>query len=154
MNAARRMGSLATAILALGILATPALAVPPGPVGDRINLGDGDQTFPAATPFHIRHGLIWFMGEEPITVGVAAFVLEVDGVRQSPSYVTTAPYGSNLVMTKVWGYNFADGMTGIHTFTGTWFGACGETSVPCGDNPPNTVVELQQAEATVTFTTD
>ena len=68
--------ALATTLL-LGLTAVPVMAVPNQPVGERVNLLLGDQTFPASTPFHIDHGFGHEVGDTAI--GLSDFMLDMDG---------------------------------------------------------------------------
>ena len=157
MNLSRRIAPVAVAIFALATFAAPVLAGAQGPVGDRIFFVP-DQTYPAGTPFHIQGGILWFQREEAPALGIAGFTLDVDGVAQSPSY---AVIGKNVaregVISKSVGYNFPQGMTGTHTFTGTWWAGCGVPATAfyvCDGTPPNTPAVLQTTTISVTFTTD
>ena len=52
-------------------------------------------------------------------------------------------------------FNFPNGMTGVHTFTGHWFLACGfDPEIPCNGRPPTTPVEYDTESVTVTFTSN
>ena len=119
-------------VLVALLCATPALAAPKTPTGDRIFLVcdepycSGTQDYPANTPFHIQHGWTLFptWGDEP---GQWRFELEVDGSTVSPTYTLrwteVTEWGPFIHFS--WVYNFPDGMTGTHTFTGHWIGTCG-----------------------------
>ena len=155
MKQARWMAPIATAILELATLAGPALAGSREPTGDRIDLFSGDdQTYPAETAFHIEHGNTFFLGSDA-GLGIAKFTLDIDGNPQPPSYSTTTAWGPGF-LTELVVFNFPDGMTGVHTFTGHWWAACGARGsyFDCDGNPPLTPVEYLAKEITVTFTTD
>jgi hypothetical protein len=159
------MKKLLVLFLILAVLAatTPAAAKQQELVGDRIPLFfvDPDQTFPADTPFHIRHGVGF-----TVPVGGDArgrsyeFKLDVDGVPQQADAVLieTYPYDSGSFQSWQWLYNFPNGMTGAHTFTGHLLGPCadlvsgGNYSGSCGSNPMATVeADISPQSVTVTF---
>ena len=138
------------ATLLLGLTAAPAMAVPNQPVGDRVNLLDGDQTFPASTPFHIDHGFVFAIGEN--TIGLDNFVLDMDGTVLTADFIRLSPSGDGFTVNKFWYYNFPAGLTGVHEFTRHYLVACDNRDVPCDDNRINTPVEIFTVSAVVTFT--
>src|SRR2546426_4386273 len=75
------------AALATLLLAVPAAADSPKvPVGEKINVLLGSPTtFPAGTPFHIRHG--WGLAPADQAIGIWSFRLDVDGVPRDPDFV-------------------------------------------------------------------
>jgi hypothetical protein len=144
------------AFLCLGLAATlvalvvaPVSAVPKQPTGDRISITldcwdncGAPQTFPAGAPFYISHGhgISKAFGENP-AIGKYLFTLDVDGVPVAANFkqITSAGHGDHGVL---WTFNFPDGMTGIHYFTGTWYVPCGGyTNTPPCDGHANAVVE-------------
>lgn len=152
----RTRWALASAVAAVLIvsLATPALAAPHRSTGDRIGLFAGDRTYPANTAFYVSHGNGAVQGEDTAIgrgFGPDGFTLEVDGASRSATYWVTD--GRDGFVTTVWVFNFPDGMTGVHTFTGHWWAPCGvpTADIPCGDSPPTTPVEYLTLEITVTF---
>jgi hypothetical protein len=155
--------ALVCAALLVGLALVPgASADAKERVGTRINLfGGGFQVFPAGQPFHFVHG--WGLDQSnPETaqaLGRFGFSLAVDGVEGRESFVekfhVQVP-GVGRVQARQWVYNFPEGMTGTHTFTGQWFGACeglvlsGLAPGPC-ENP----VELTTADpGPLTITVD
>ena len=119
------------------------------PTGNRINLFLGDQSYPASTPFHIKHGFLL----NPTTddaIGRYTFTLEVDGAARAADFRTTGtlPDGS---VEKWWYFNFPNGMTGTHTFIGHHFAPCGGPFLPCNGQRPNTLVDVSTLSVTVTF---
>jgi hypothetical protein len=141
---------VATTLL-LGLTA-PSVAAPRNQaVGDRLNLLDGDQDFPASTPFHINHGFVFTIGDK--TVGLANFVLDMDGTDLTADFVRWSPVGDGFTVNEYWYYNFPAGLTGVHEFTRHYFAACNNDSVPCDGNRINTPVETYTVSAVVTFTT-
>jgi hypothetical protein len=139
------------ATLLLGLTAAPAMAVPNQPVGDRVNLLDGDQTFPASTPFHIDHGFGHEVGDTAI--GLSDFMLDMDGTVLTANFVQRGSLGGDgLTFFKLWFYNFPSGSTGTHVFTRHYIQACNNDTVPCDGNRINTPVESLTVSATVTFT--
>lgn len=144
--------ALATTIL-LGLTAAPSFgrADPSVPtVGDRLNLLDGDQSFPALTPFHINHGNAYEPGNN--TIGRDDFVLDMDGTPLTADFTRWIHLGDGLTVVKYWYYNFPSGSTGFHVFTRHYFAACNNISVDCDGNRINTPVEVFTASARVTFT--
>ena len=149
-----RRFSIAIAVattLFLAASAAPALAAPRNqPIGDRVDLRDGDQTFPASTPFHINHGFVFLVGDR--TVGLTDFVLDMDGTPLRADFVTRTPVGDGATVSEVWYYNFPSGLTGGHEFTRHYLQACDNDVVSCDGNRINTQVETLTESATVTFT--
>ena len=142
--------ALATTLL-LGLTAGPSVAAPRDQaVGDRLDLRDGDQTFPASTPFHINHGFGFTIGDN--TIGLSNFVLDMDGTPLTADFVRRSPIGDGLTVSELWYYNFPTGLTGIHEFTRHYFAACNNIDVPCDGNRINTPVEYFTVSAVVTFT--
>jgi hypothetical protein len=81
----------------------------------------------------------------------------VDGVSRREAFVErTVVSGDPDLLTRIWVFNFPEGMTGTHTFTGHWLGPCqglvdeGFIPGPCGR--PNEKVEAFAQSLTVTFT--
>jgi hypothetical protein len=143
--------ALATTLL-LGLSATSSIAAPRNqPVGDRVDLRDGDQEFPASTPFHIDHGFAFARSDN--TIGLSNFVLDMDGTPLTADFVRWSPIGDGLTVSELWYFNFPSGLTGIHEFTRHYFEACNNDSVPCDGNRINTPVEDFTTSAVVTFTT-
>jgi hypothetical protein len=143
--------AMATTLL-LGLTATSSIAAPRNqPVGDRVDLRDGDQDFPAATPFHINHGFRFASSDN--TIGLSNFVLEMDGTPLTADFVRRFPEGDGFTVSEFWYYNFPSGLTGIHEFTRHYFEACNNDAVPCDGNRINTPVETSTFSAVVTFTT-
>jgi hypothetical protein len=137
-------------VLVMLVLATPASAAREIPsVGDRINIfNSGSQEFPANTPFHIRHG--WTIDfSESQAIGAYDFILMVDGepVEHGLRYAQPKPDGTVLRI-----YNFADGMSGEHTFTGFWYVPCYAGPDPDNCQQPNKPVLSRTSEVVVTFT--
>jgi hypothetical protein len=132
----------------------------PAPTGRSIYLYLGSQqTFPAGQPFHIEDG--W--GNNPSIdggIGLWNFSLTVDGIPQMgfpDTRVITDP-GVPLILHPML-FNFPQGMTGTHVFSGIWSGPCaqmvaqGWASGPCSS--PNEIVQTNPSPLrtiTVTFT--
>jgi hypothetical protein len=141
--------ALATTLL-LGLTAAPSVAAHRNQVvGDRLNLLDGDQAFPASTPFHINHGFVFGPGDK---VGLANFVLDMDGTNLTADFVRWSPVSEGFTVSEFWYYNFPAGLTGDHVFTRHYFVACDNNDVPCDGNRINTPVEILTLSADVTFT--
>ena len=142
--------AIATTLL-LGLTVAPSMAAPRNQaVGDRLDLRDGDQDFPASTPFHINHGFVFSIGDK--TVGLANFVLDMDGTDLTADFIRWSPVGDGFKVSELWYYNFPAGLTGVHEFTRHYFEACNNDTVPCDGNRINTPVEDFTASAVVTFT--
>ena len=141
---------VATALL-LGLTAAPSVAAPRNQaVGDRLNLLNGDQDFPSSTPFHINHGFGFAIGDR--TIGLAKFVLDMDGTDLTADFVRWAPSGDGFTVNEFWYYNFPAGLTGVHEFTRHYFTPCDNVNVSCDGNRINTPIETFTASAEVTFT--
>ena len=141
--------AMATTLL-LGVGAAPLLAAPMQAVGDRVDLRDGDQSFPASTAFHIDHGFAFTIGDKRI--GLSNFVLDMDGTPLVADFVRRSPIGDGLTVSELWYYNFPSGLTGAHEFTRHYFEACNNDTVPCDGRRINTPVEDFTVSAVVTFT--
>jgi hypothetical protein len=136
--------------LLLGLTAAPSMAASRFQVvGERLDLRDGDQTFPASTPFHIDHGWVFEPGNK--AVGLAGFVLDVDGTPLTADVIQWSHVGDGFTAQELWYYNFPAGMTGTHLFTRHYFQPCDNVSVPCDGNRINTAVETFTASAEVIF---
>jgi hypothetical protein len=141
---------LATTVL-LSLFAAPSAAAPRDQaLGARLDLRDGDQSFPASTPFHIDHGFAFTIGDN--TIGLSDFVLDIDGTPLMADFVRWAPVGDGITVSKLWYYNFPSGLTGTHEFTRHYFEACNNDTVPCDGNRINTPVEDFTVSAVLTFT--
>jgi len=126
------------------------------PIGERINVYLGTPTeFPAGDPFHISHGWFLIPGEGPL--GRFDFQLEVDGVPRDEDFVWRTVLHSQdpRYLRWEWVYNFPEGMTGTHTFTGRWFVPCryavDNMGFPGPCSTPNVPVEISTYSLTVTF---
>jgi hypothetical protein len=116
-------------LLAL-LMVTTTAAAPRQPIGERINLYI-ETDFPENTPFHITHG--WRLSFDSKWKGSSEFQLEVDGVVREDGFVIrrvdrTIP---DFPLSWMWVFNFPEGMTGTHVFTGRWFMAC-QSAVEAG----------------------
>ncbi|MEX1209196.1 MAG: hypothetical protein WEE36_11460 [Acidimicrobiia bacterium] len=146
-------------VLGASLVPATALADKPGIPDlsdpERISLfGPSEIEYPESTPFHLWHG--W--GISPAQskdlgpAGLFSFYLDLDGVplgSGDPIFSTMKFEGETLI-SRLWLYEFPDGMTGTHTFTGHWLGPCVATSGPCDHK--NEVVEVLSLSVTVTFT--
>jgi hypothetical protein len=141
--------AMATALL-LGLTAAPSMAAPKEPVGDRVDLRDGNQSFPASTPFHIDHGFAFASTDH--AVGLNTFVLDMDGSVLTADFVRWSYIGDGLTVSELWYYNFPSGLTGTHEFTRHYFNPCNNDTVPCDGLRINTPVETLTLSAVVTFT--
>lgn len=153
----------ALTVLSVLLLATPAAAKRAEPVGTRINVLLGTPTtYPARAPFNILHAVNSGFVLPPSAAGKDLFALEVDGVPRAPDFIirdviplrdTGLPYPGVRVGFL---FNFPDGMTGTHTFTGHWYEACATAVAldgytdPC--RTPSEQVEVLTRSLAVTFT--
>jgi hypothetical protein len=151
-------------LLAIALVLAPSSAAEGHErVGTRINLFAGAfQVFPANRPFHISHG--WGLGQSnpettPQALGRYGFSLAVDGGDRREDYVEKShvldPTFGRL-QGRTWIHNFPNGMTGTHTFTGHWFGACngivaaGSAPGPC-EHPTALTTAIAPLTITVAF---
>lgn len=138
-------------MIALFVLVIPVSAKRHERIGEKLSIWPGSPTtFAAETPFHIAHGWQLFKIDGP--VGRYDFTLEIDGEMIAEDFVERSvergPDGR--AQTRVWVFNFPDGMTGTHTFTGHWIGPCQYvTPGPCPN--PNAKVEAFTNTLTVEF---
>ena len=120
-----RWARLIVASLTIVLLLTSAggaVAASKVRVGDRISLLDPPATYPAATAFHIWHGFA--VEDTDKSLGRYAFVLDVDGVRRAADFFEVTLLDRHLI-SKVWVFNFPNGLTGVHTFEGHWIAPSG-----------------------------
>jgi F5/8 type C domain len=152
----------ALALLGFLLFAAPASASPGEPVGQRINVYLGTPTtFPADTPFHIEHGWGLAATGHPEENGIFAFSLDVDGIPRPADFVLRSTELAQVTgyeypaLNRTWVFNFPDGMTGTHTFTGHWIAPCDDAvseqgyAGPC--DTPNAPVVVATRTVTVTF---
>ena len=143
-------------MLLMSVNPVAAANQPPQPVGDQINLLDGDQTYPADTAFFIAHYFSLGTGVVP-NLGRFDFKLEIDGELVNEDYVSHIVMRGEDYNTIIiaWLFNFPDGMQGVHTFEGHWICPCsfallwGITDT-CSN--PTAPFNYLYAEAEVTFT--
>jgi hypothetical protein len=127
-------------------------------VGTPLNLFGGVQTFPAGQPFNIVHG--WLsLPRETQALGKWRFSLSVDGVEAKPDFIETIRSDDSVLGTLLYRpyvFNFQDGMTGTHVFSGTFLGPCsgmveaGFATGPCSN--PNEEVPASGGPFTTTVT--
>jgi hypothetical protein len=103
-----------------------AVAVSKVRVGDRISLLTPPTTYPAATAFHIWHGFV--VEDTDKSLGRYAFVLDVDGVQRAADFFEVTLLDRHLI-SKVWVFNFPNGLTGVHTFDGHWITPAGTDTI-------------------------
>lgn len=116
---------LVSIFIIVGLLgmATPASAAQKVRVGTHISLLTGPTTFTAGAPFHFVHG--WGTDASVDGIGIYDFEFEVDGTLREEDFVERSVMSGNPdLLFRLWVYNFPNGMTGTHTFTGHWFGPC------------------------------
>ena len=119
-----RLAVVAVTIVLLLASVTGAAAATRERVGDRIYLPDPPATYPADTAFHIWHGFGFERGIDR-GYGRYEFRLEVDGVAMAADF-TEVTVLAPTVVSRVWVFNFPDGLSGTHTFTGRWVTPDGE----------------------------
>ena len=140
--------------LLLSLAAAPALAHGKERVGDRIGLfSPAPLTFPAGEPFHIAHGHAVSPEEgasPPVPIGRFDFRLDIDGTYMRTDFVertVTSEDGGPPSFTLIWVYNFPQGMSGTHVFTGHWYAPC-HYAVQVGGYPGPCTNPAQQVETT------
>jgi hypothetical protein len=124
-----RWAQLTVASLTIVLLLTSAggaVAVSKVRVGDRISLFTPPTTYPAATAFHIWHGFVFEDSDK--SRGRYEFVLDVDGVERAADFFEVTTVDRRLI-SKVWVFNFPNGLTGLHTFEGHWITPGGTDSL-------------------------
>ena len=124
-----RWARLTVAALSIVLLLTSAggaVAASKERVGDRISLFEPPSTYPADTAFHLWHGFVFEDFDRGY--GRYEFNLDVDGVEVAADFFDVDVFDRGTV-SKVWVFNFPDGMTGTHTFEGTWITPDGEDSL-------------------------
>jgi hypothetical protein len=125
MHRSRRLRQLVLLLATVGALlvaAAPATANSKPTTGSRIGLYVPPTTFPANTPFYVKHGFACDIGDARCIStqinGTSNFALYVDGVLQ-PSSVDVDAGGGGI---SKWNLtNFPSGLpAGDHTFVGIW----------------------------------
>jgi hypothetical protein len=150
----RRATMKKTAVLlilaAIFLMAGSASAQGKERVGDRLGIYySGEQTFPAGVPFYIAHG--WVLDPTQGPPGKYVFQLEVDGVSREADFIETSVDRSTAPEFLSWRFvfNFPEGMSDVHTFTGHWLVPCGSLSDSCAN--PVQLIEARTSTVTVTF---
>lgn len=133
---------LLIAIVVILALANPVFAGKPEPNGVPLELGN--DTFPAETAFHIKHG--WLYETHPDLSH--KYELEWNGEIQKNDIFDIQKDPDTGAWTWVWIYNFPDGLTGTHTFVHRWYARCGEVFEDCDNNG---IMEVHQVTQTVYF---
>ena len=154
----RLVGAFALAVACAASFASSAAAAP-APTGTRLLIwGPAQQTFPAGQPFYFEHG---WQSAVPSTQGVGrwTFSLSVDGVPQmgfaEPQVTTQDPTYGTLIF-RPYLFDFPQGLTGTHVFSGNWYGPCaqmvaqGYAAGPCSS--PEEVVPWSAGPFTTTVT--
>ena len=143
-------------MLLLSVNPVAAANQPPQPVGDQINLLDGDQTYPADTAFFIAHYFVLGTGVVP-NLGRFDFKLEIDGQLVNEDFVHHAVMTGDVnTLIIAWLFNFPDGMQGEHTFEGHWIVPCAfalQEGLTTACSNPGAPFQYMYAEAVVDFTT-
>lgn len=137
-------------LAAILLMAAPVSARGKERVGDRLNIFiSGTQTFPAGAPFHIVHG--WLLAPAQGPPGKYVFKLEVDGVFREADFVEMEVDRSISpeFLGRRFVFNFPQGMSGEHTFTGHWWVPCRSVSEDC--TKPNQLVESRTSTVEVNF---
>jgi hypothetical protein len=147
----KKMTFIVCAMLVL-LLVIPVQAAQHRTTGEQIDIYEsGEQEFPANTAFYIAHG---WQFDKGLSIGLMEFSLDVDGDEVSPTYIdnTQTTLEDNNHM---WVFNFPEGMTGVHTFTGHWTGQC-NTLLRYGlvseCSHPTARIDMITSEVVVTFT--
>ena len=137
----------ALSLVMLLTAAIPALGAAREPTGNRIFMFQGDQEYPAGTAFHMLAG--WLNERGTQAIGRYSVSIEVDGASVPATYRMNVTNADAIGTAWVW--NFPAGMTGTHIFVQRYLAPCGDVLLPCGGNPPNTIIEAASFTATITF---
>lgn len=154
-----KVRTLALLLVLILVIGAPAAAMERQVVGERIDIfypPSPEIEFPAGEPFHITHGHRLDPGVDG-QIGCFEFVLEVDGVASDADYIVRAvdQEWDPWFLLQSWVFNFDEGMTGTHTFTGRWYASCkwavenGYVLGPCTGG--NAKVEISSNTVTVVF---
>jgi hypothetical protein len=136
--------------VAILLTAAPVSAQGKETVGERLSIFySGVQTFPEGTPFYIAHG--WILDPTQGPPGKYLFQLEVDGVYREVDYIDISVDRSTTpeFLSRRFVFNFPEGMSGTHIFTGHWLVPCGELSDSCAN--PVQLIESRTSTVTVKF---
>jgi hypothetical protein len=156
----KKLFLILTVVLAL-VMTTPAAAARKVPTGPQIRVDPDGAVFhyPENTPFHIRHG--WHSEITPgedVNVGYlakAGFSLEIDGSYVGETYIDRVKESGEdpvkVELYKFYFFNFPDGLTGEHTFTGHWYIQCKDWQDDCID--PKEIIEVGTRTITIIFDT-
>jgi len=116
-------------VTVLLIFALLSLTMPVGAAAERVRVGDrislfGNIEIPdAGQPFYIAHG--WWNPTNISGMGLFKFSLDVDGNPVYEDFIERyAISGDPDDLVWFWVFNFPEGMTGSHSFTGHWTGPC------------------------------
>ena len=144
--------TLIICVVLMLLMVSPVQAASHQPTGEQINLMDAAvQEYPENTPFYILHG--WLI-LKPNSIGWLAFELEVDGALIPATYIDHS--GTTMdTYQHSWVYNFPEGMTGVHTFSGHWYIQCNvalRNGLVAECSHPTAHVDLETSEVVVTFT--
>ena len=125
------------------------------PTGERINLFDaidGAINFPANQAFHIEHGWSYDAGNPAQNVfATSDFALVLDHQALPLDTVRVLPDDSGNAGSINWVYNFPNGLTGTHSFSGIWTAPCAVAQSAANCNDPNATVESEPLEVTINF---
>ena len=137
----------------------PILAGGQIPVGEGIRV-DPDGVvieYPAGEPFHIKHGwmgLVGVTGPEGIQkLPFSGFDLEMDGSYLTRDFILREVFYDpelderSIIQRSV--FEFPEGLTGTHTFTGHWTIACKFWEESCDD--PFEVLDPRPRTITIMF---
>lgn len=140
-------------VIVLLVLFSLASSIPREPIGSRIALYSAEVLkFPAGEPFHIRHG--WYNPSDITGSGLFRFALEDNGEFVEDFFVLRSSVsGDPEYLNWIWVYNYPDGLSGTHTFTGHWYGSCQGLvemevfSGPC--EKPNQIIETVRTRTVI-----
>ena len=144
-------------VLILIVFVTPVAAKKDVRVGDQIHIWTGPDVFTAGEPFYIEHGWSFVSSvDHSVEIGLFNFELEVDGIPVDVDFVEHKVIkGDPNTLRNLWIFNFPDGMTGKHTFTGLHSAPCksavqaGYYEGPCAN--PTEIIYLSDQELVVTI---
>jgi hypothetical protein len=146
-------------VAALFVITVPASAAKQTPTGPQIRVDPDGATvhYPADTSFHIMHG--WHSalvpGEKPVIamLAKAGFALELDGSYLGEDYIDrvkeTEEETGTIHFYKLFFFNYPNGLSGTHTFTGHWTIECKYWQDECEN--PHEILEVQTRTITIVF---
>jgi hypothetical protein len=114
------------AVLLLAFVVPAAAKNPKVPTGEKIGMVTGSIEYPANTPFHFSPGWMFDPPDDIPMFPPYSFTLEMDGVQVPESFILrSADPHREYPIQWGWVFNFPEGLSGVHTFTGWWCNGLG-----------------------------